>query len=393
MCPPRRRTHHSARVSWPSQNLWSVLSGAHRRHISDIILFMPSSGDAYADAAPLYEVLGEKVQQLLLELVEHAKIRVHSVDARVKERENFELKVSRDPEKYRGIGDVMDFLGLRVITYFPDEVDEVAKIVEACFDVDADNSVDRRAALDPDRFGYLSLHYVCKMTSERLALPEMTRFALCRFEIQIRSILQHAWAEIEHDLGYKTAEAVPREVRRRFARLAGILELADEQFKTIRDDLAAYRSDVNRTLTDAPERVEVNRDSLTAFVRRDELPQHLDRAIAEIGDATEIEVSDYYTGSFVGVFQRLGLTDISLVRESLEAHKDQIVLFVRKWGYKGREKKTPEGICLFYLAYVLLGNRAVREELEQYIYEESNISDPRKNLIEDIIKTARQTRQ
>jgi putative GTP pyrophosphokinase len=353
---------------------------------------MSEVDDAYAETARLYEILGEKVRQLLVELIADAGVPIHSVDARVKERQSLEVKVSRDPERYRGIVDVMDFLGLRVITYFPSEVDDVARIVEQAFDVEHENSIDRRAALDPDRFGYLSLHYVCRLSPQRLALPEMQRFKTCCFEIQIRSILQHAWAEIEHDLGYKTAQAVPREVRRSFARLAGILELADEQFEAIRDNLVAYRSDIDQTLRESPERVEVNRDSLTAFVEADEVPRRIDRAVAEITGDSRIFVADGYAGSFVAVLQRLGLTDIHLIKSSLEEHEDQILVFVREWGYKGGERGTPKGICLFYLVYVLLGNRGVREDLERYVYEESSIDSPQENLVDQIIEVAQRTK-
>jgi ppGpp synthetase/RelA/SpoT-type nucleotidyltranferase len=116
-------------------------------------------------------------------------------------------------------------------------------MVEREFVVDRTNSVDKRTLLDPDRFGYQSLHYVAALSVARTGLAEYGRFTGLRVEIQIRSTLQHAWAEIEHDLGYKSAAGVPRDIRRRFSRIAGLLELADEEFSVIRRDLDAYTSE------------------------------------------------------------------------------------------------------------------------------------------------------
>jgi hypothetical protein len=61
-------------------------------------------------------------------------------------------------------------------------------------------------------------------------LVEYSTHTGVQFEVQIRSTLQHAWAEIEHDRGYKSEVEVARAVRRRFSRLAGLLELADYEF-------------------------------------------------------------------------------------------------------------------------------------------------------------------
>ena len=53
-------------------------------------------------------------------------------------------------------------------------------------------------------------------------------------------MLDHAWAEIEHDLGYKARDTVPAAARRRLSRLAGLLEMADQEFVAIRRDLDEY---------------------------------------------------------------------------------------------------------------------------------------------------------
>jgi ppGpp synthetase/RelA/SpoT-type nucleotidyltranferase len=168
--------------------------------------------------------------------LEGKNIRVHSVTSRIKSKSSVRRKLERSAGK-RTLGSLTDLLGIRVITYFPDEVNAVAAVIEREFMVDNDNSVDKRAILDPDRFGYLSLHYVLQLSDSRSTLPEYQAFRDLKFELQIRSILQHTWAEIEHDLGYHSEVALPAEVRRRFARLAGLLELADSEFLGIREQL------------------------------------------------------------------------------------------------------------------------------------------------------------
>jgi ppGpp synthetase/RelA/SpoT-type nucleotidyltranferase len=181
------------------------------------------------------------LERLIQVLLEAGGIRVHSVTSRVKSKNSVMRKLER-PGKERDINSLTDLLGVRIITYFRDEVDAVAKLIEREFLIDPENSIDKRNVLDPDRFGYLSLHHIAQLNQTRSALAEYRSYKDIRFELQIRSILQHAWAEIEHDLGYKTEAAVPRTVRRRFSRLAGLLELADDEFLGIRGELAPSTS-------------------------------------------------------------------------------------------------------------------------------------------------------
>jgi putative GTP pyrophosphokinase len=105
-------------------------------------------------------------------------------------------------------------------------------MVECEFVIDWENSVDKGELLSPDRFGYLSVHYVASLSPSRLALPEYKQYGSIKAEIQVRSILQHAWAEIERGLGYRN-QTMPGRVRRRFSMVAGLLEMADKEFRDI----------------------------------------------------------------------------------------------------------------------------------------------------------------
>lgn len=201
----------------------------------------------YDALANLLEGLKVTVDTLIPTLLEIDGIRFHSVTSRIKSKASTRQKLQR-PDKKRELGDLTDTFGVRVITYFQDEVDTVAKLIEREFIVDRENSVDKRALLNPDRFGYLSLHYVLKLNAERSTLTENRAYRDVRFELQIRSMLQHTWAEIEHDTGYKSESEVPDAVRRRFSRLAGLLELADDEFLEIRNELAKS-ADLQRSRT------------------------------------------------------------------------------------------------------------------------------------------------
>lgn len=176
------------------------------------------------------------LESLIRTLLEVEGIRIHDVTSRVKSKASIIRKLERS-DKTRELGDLTDLLGIRVITYYPDAVDAVANLIEREFEIDVENSVDKRALLDPDRFGYLSRHYVLRLNPLRSKLLEYDGYKNLKFELQIRSILQHAWAEIEHDLSYKSQVGGSAEVKRRFSRLAGLLELADSEFLGIRNEI------------------------------------------------------------------------------------------------------------------------------------------------------------
>jgi ppGpp synthetase/RelA/SpoT-type nucleotidyltranferase len=188
----------------------------------------------------LYERFCARIEGLLLELLEASKIKFSAVTSRLKKRDEFSKKI-RDP-KYKSARDVTDIAGARVITYFEDDIDRVFFLIRDNFEIDIQNSIDKRQAPRPDQFGYQSFHLVTLLSSPRVALPEYQVFQGLKTEIQIRSVLQHAWAEIEHGLGYKRQAGVPASVRRRFSRIAGLLELADGEFVAVRNDATTTTS-------------------------------------------------------------------------------------------------------------------------------------------------------
>ncbi|GAA5531904.1 GTP pyrophosphokinase family protein [Deinococcus aluminii] len=213
---------------------------------------------AYREALPEYERLRDAVVAHVTDLLKAAGLNIHHVTGRVKRPASLADKLRRKPGRYHTLDDVTDLVGVRVITYFANDVNVVARLMEEHHVVDWDNSIDKSKMHDPDRFGYLGVHYVLR------AEPDLVpRLAGTRYEVQIRSILQHAWAEIEHDLGYKNPEAVPSEVRRRFYRLAGLLEMADEEFMALHSLGHDYAATLPARIAEDPESVFIDAHSMT----------------------------------------------------------------------------------------------------------------------------------
>ncbi len=192
---------------------------------------------------------------------------VSGVNSRVKTEKSLTGKLELKGYKYRSLSDITDIVGVRIITYFSDEVDIISALSEQLFSIDWDNSVDKRKMLEIDRFGYMSLHYICRVPKTLCDDPEMPELNEVRFELQMRSVLQHVWANMYHDMGYKSDVEIPAEYQRNMSRLAGMLELADEQFSYIRKEINAYRRNVQSLVaTGNFDEVPLNGDTFRSFL-------------------------------------------------------------------------------------------------------------------------------
>jgi GTP pyrophosphokinase len=341
---------------------------------------------AYEALSPELTSLGGEVARIVSQLLDDAGLRTHSVDQRVKSLNSLRRKIGEKGSKYGSLSDVHDLLGIRIITFFPDEVDAVAQVIEREFAVDPANSVDKRAALDPDRFGYLSLHYVAALSPQRAQLTELKRFADQRFEIQIRSILQHAWAEIEHDLGYRDAQAVPRSILRRFSMLAGLLEMADAEFERLRDEVSEYQQVVRSEVVDLPQRVSIDRDSVMALIRTDELVQELDVYLLE-HEGIALPEDEGFGASVAVKLRSVGLETVADVTAALGERKDTVRTFIDLWLGDGGTLEVAPGLSLFYLAYVMVGETRSFERALEYVDENNLGPEPHDEVAQLILDT------
>jgi len=192
--------------------------------------------EKYQRIKPLYEDFNERIKNLLQSLIDENNIKYHLIESRTKSIESFKGKILRKDNKYSNpIEEMTDLAGVRIILYYQDDVEKIEEILKKEFIIDEENSIDKGKLLKTNEFGYQSVHYVIKLSDKRSTLIEWKRFSTFKAEVQIRTVLQHSWASISHELEYKKNYEIPSILQRKLFRLASLIELADEEFKYVRD--------------------------------------------------------------------------------------------------------------------------------------------------------------
>ena len=241
--------------------------------------------DEYRDRLPILDKMREVVLGILQRTLKENNMVVTAIEGRVKTEKSLAGKLELKGNKYHTIDDITDIVGVRIITFFSDEVDQIAALVERMFEIDWNNSVDKRKMLEIDRFGYMSLHYICRIPKTLYEDPQQPLLNEIRFELQMRTALQHVCANMQHDTGYKSEVEIPLEHQRSLNRLAGILELADEQFSRIRKEINDYRRNVQSLVASGNfDEVPLNGDTFRSYCELHPF-QRLAEKIATINQA------------------------------------------------------------------------------------------------------------
>jgi len=310
----------------------------------------------------------EKTTDLVEELLKDAKIQYQSVQARIKTRDKLRDKYLDSEKNYRQLNDITDQVALRIITYYEDEVDRAAEIIKREFDVDAEKSIDKRE-MEPDKFGYYALNYICKYSKVRLFHVEYKKFADICCEIQITSILRHAWAEIEHPW-YDLKGAFPDDIKRRFARMAALLEIAESEFLSLRKIQSDYQRSVSVQVEANIPDIPVNAVSLRTFIEQEPLVAEIDNLIAiNYGMSVSAEVSDSWLEVRAVSVKGVGLTKLQEVRDALKKHKAAIPQFAGQckkelWRPSTKDSQLSKGVCIFQLGLMLVSLRGLEATVE-----------------------------
>jgi len=217
---------------------------------------------AYTREHPFYEKYAAALERVLKKACAFA-IPEAVVQARAKSISSFAEKCLRKAGKKHPdpVHDLTDLCGGRVITQTLKQVEAVKLFVEKNFQVIEKD--DKASRLNEDTFGYRDMHYLVRLLPERAALigfkPEEIKAIGTRVtELQVRSLVQHAWADILHDRVYKTPLRLATETKRTGALLSAIMEHGDQNFNSLAIEIdrmvanyAAYatRADVNEEIS------------------------------------------------------------------------------------------------------------------------------------------------
>ena len=275
--------------------------------------------EQYRSLLPVYEQMAAIIPERLKQFFEEAGIIVASVEHRVKTEGSLAGKLKLKGSKYKDIFDITDLVGLRVITFYIDDVDKVASVLERLFEIDWENSIDKRKAHEIDSFGYLSLHYICRIPESAYNDPEHPELNKIRFEVQMRTVLQHAWANMNHDTGYKSGVEIPKVYLRNLSRLAGILELVDDEFSRIRRELADYRRQVQKLVASGNlGEVQLDGESFKSYLAIGPFDR-LNRKIASVNQA---EIQPVDMSAFLPMFKIMRFNTLGDIESLIKNYSD-----------------------------------------------------------------------
>ncbi len=157
------------------------------------------------------------------------------ITSRIKDPLSLYKKLFKKNLKYE---DAHDILGIRVICHFPSEVEKVNKFIEENFlVVNFEKKIDK---LKFDQLGYLSDHFEVKINTELSEFEELKSVASLIFEIQVRTLCQHTWADIEHALLYKQDMELEQSLKRKVFRLTSLLEICDQEFEDVNQKIISH---------------------------------------------------------------------------------------------------------------------------------------------------------
>ncbi len=271
--------------------------------------------EEYREQLPVFEQMKTEVLRVLREALDRSGLVVTAIEARIKTEESLRGKLALKGSKYATLSDITDILGARIITFYTDDVDRIAAMAEQLFEIDWNNSVDKRMLHQLDSFGYNSLHYICKLPGYDF-----------RFELQLRTTLQHAWASINHDTGYKTGVEIPREYLRRINRLAGILEMADDEFSRIRAEITDYRRRVQQLVQNGKlDDVLLDGDTFNSYLQARPFDA-LNKRIAAINQA---EIQEVPLIRYLRVFNAFGCKTLGDVQRLVKQYEEDAYRLAR----------------------------------------------------------------
>lgn len=240
--PPVKLSDEHTDFKWvtPTQAWKLQLLPTHREFMERV--WHQEQIEAYEALQPAYVSLQRTLEKVLNQIrKEWSPLAI--VQARAKSVSSFAEKCLRKLDKYDDpANQLTDLCGGRVIAPTLDEAETVCRQIRSLFSpVDEDDDTRQRHSLSA--FGYLSVHFIVHFRADQtelLGVPIPPEVIGLKAEIQVRTLLQHAHSEITHDRLYKGGFKPPAHCERESARVAAMLEEADDTFARFVHKLDVY---------------------------------------------------------------------------------------------------------------------------------------------------------
>jgi GTP pyrophosphokinase len=196
----------------------------------------------YDKNRPLFEETKTGYLRAISTLIEQSEVgEVTKIEGRIKDREEcikkfhrkYQSKLEADEQPYEIKDYLSDLIGIRIVCLYEDQIAVVSELLKGHFMII--DVTDKIAAIESteDSFGYKGLHMDLAPNEEMISLPKNQAFTVPPFEVQIRSLIQDAWSVLDHKIKYK--KSIPNDLKRRINLLSALFELADREFKEIRN--------------------------------------------------------------------------------------------------------------------------------------------------------------
>jgi len=219
----------------------------------------------FIEQRPDYEQLCTEIGYIVNKRLGAKKVEVSTITWRAKTLNSFLDKLER--KKYGDpFQEITDFAGVRVVCLYLADIPLIEEIINSEFEVI--EKVDKLNDKGADRFGYGALHFIVKLGEGASgARYDDLKDLVC--EIQVRTVLQDAWAIIDHHLVYKNESNVPTPLQRKLNGLAGLFETADDQFDRIRAERINYITEVRESKNDPNQFLnnEINVDTFNEYLK------------------------------------------------------------------------------------------------------------------------------
>lgn len=324
-------------------------------------------GIRYVESLKLYEEYATRIRNLVQDLVELEGVEFYAIDGWAEAPAELLRVLSRLEEKdLPGV----DLVTVRVLLRFPEDVLKIEEVVKAEFDIDSSRSVPSTGLEDPYRFGYPAVVYILSLSDSRSKLREWEKYKNLSFRLELRTMLQEAWATIFPKVNQTVGTLSEKKLTRELVLLAALLEKADQGFLTLRNEikdeaLLIPPSSPNHSNNIINDQIEAEKlftdEELYKLFREDSsLLGRWNSAALEAGFPSFAPSADYLRESFkflCEIFKASGINTISDVKKFL-ADMEQENKGVRQLRtiHDTFEKNTPWRMDPFSALFILVLN-------------------------------------